>query len=585
MSGLGTEPVIVSPSSQPEPNAISLLWLDNESASRATASDSAVGDDLRVKVIADLMSPHVDYLRPIHNLLRTLLTDEETLRYRQDAFEDCLENPAFTEGLRELLPQIRGLHNTVRDIRARRNQVSLVLSRLTELENYIDCVSALDALMRKHAEALKALAWRELAHELQVIVNEPAFRQMTKELPELRAEIRQVVSVTIGVNLSPDLKPVAATLLSINKKRFRGPRFFRKFWGIDDEEELRGISTLRESPDARRYRDGSILAERREMLDRLAANMLFSDLGVVLDDVIRPIARALERYTHVRSSLLRALEPEIAFYVGGAGLISALRLRGLPLCRPQLLPVAERRMEARALYNLDLALRLSQQQRAGDLNEHIVSNDVAFDGKGRIHILTGPNRGGKTTYIQAVGLLHVLAQTGMYVPAESASLSPVDGIFLHFPAEEKPNMESGRLGEEAGRLREIFRRATRHSLLLLNESLASTSATESYFLARDVVSCLRMLGARALFVTHLHELAADCESINSEVAGDSRVQSLISQVEEGADGLRLTYQIVPAAPRGQSYAREIARQYGISFEQLQALLAGGETANSAEHKS
>ncbi|MCY3866677.1 MAG: hypothetical protein OXG68_14665 [Chloroflexi bacterium] len=567
---------IPQPASQLEPPAISLLWLDNEAASRATAKDPSLSDDLRLKVIADVMSPHVDYLRPIHNLLATLLTDEATLRYRQDVFEDCLENPEFTASLRGLLPQIRDLHNTVRDIRARRNQVSLVLSRLTELENYIECVSALDALMRLHAMELKAAGWKSLAAALQRIVNEPAFRQMTEELPPLRAEIRQVVSVTIGVNLSPDLKPVAATLLSLNKQRFRGPRFFRKFWGIDDEDAQRGISALRESPDAGPYRHGSILAERRETLDRLAANALFSDLGVVLDDVIRPIAKALERYTHVRSGLLRALEPEIAFYIGGAQLVGALSERGLPLCRPQLLPLDERRLEARALYNLDLALRLARQEREGDLKAHIVSNDVTFDENGRIHILTGPNRGGKTTYLQAIGLLHVLAQTGLPVPAESAALSPVDGVYLHFPAEEKPNMESGRLGEEAGRLREIFRRATRHSLLLLNESLASTSATESYFLARDVVSCLRILGARALFVTHLHELAADCESINSEVAGGSRVQSLISQVKESADGVRRTYKLLPAPPRGQSYAREIARQYGISFEQLQALFVEGQ---------
>ncbi len=564
------------PASQTEPSHISLLWLDGESAKGASDADPALSDDLRVKVIADLMAPHVDYLRPIHNLLSTLLTDEATLRYRQDALEDCLAQPAFTAGLRELLPQIRGLHNTVRDIRARRNQVSLVLSRLTELENYIECLSALDALLRERVASLDAKAWRALAAEARRIVNEPAFRQMTEELPKLRAEIRQVVSVTIGVNLSPDLKPVAATLLSLNKRRFRGPRFFRKLWGIDEEEDWRGISALRESPEARLYRNGSVLAERREMLDRLGSNALFSDLGLVLADVIRPIARALERYTHVHSSLLRALEPEIAFYVGAAGLVSGLRERGLPLCRPELLPAEERRLKARRLYNLDLALRLARQEREGDLNEHIVSNDVSFDENGRIHILTGPNRGGKTTYLQAVGLLQVLAQTGMFVPAASAALSPVDGVFLHFPAEEKPNMESGRLGEEAGRLRRIFSRATRQSLLLLNESLASTSATESYFLARDVVSCLRMLGARALFVTHLHELAADCDAINSEVAGDSRVQSLISQVEEGADGLRRTYQVTPAPPRGQSYAREIARHYGISFEQLRALLADGQ---------
>ena len=224
----------------------------------------------------------------------------------------------FTASLRGLLPQIRGLHNTVRDIRARRNQVSLVLSRLTELENYIECVSALDELMRQHAIELKADGWKSLAAALQRIVNEPAFRQMTEELPPLRAEIRQVVSVTIGVNLSPDLKPVAATLLSLNKQRFRGPRFFRKFWGIDHEEDQRGISPLRIAR-CRTLPPGQHPAERREMLDRLAANALFNDLGVVLDDVIRPIAKALERYTHVRSSLLRALEPEIAFYVGGAG--------------------------------------------------------------------------------------------------------------------------------------------------------------------------------------------------------------------------------------------------------------------------
>ena len=560
------------PASQPQPRSISLLWLDAESSSDASANRLAAADDLRVKVIADAISPHVDYLRPIHNLLSTLLTDEHTLRYRQDVLEDCLANPTLSEGLRALLPQLRNLHNAVRDIRARRNQVSLVLSRLTELEDYIECVTALEALLREHLAALKAQAWLNLARELGRIVNEPAFVQMSEELPQLRAKIRQVVSVTIGVNLSPDLKPVAATLLSINKERFRGPRFFRKLWGIDHEADRRGISTLHESPDAQRYRNGSVLAERRDMLDRLAANVLFSDLGVVLDDVIRPISRALERYTQIRSGFLRALEPEIAFYVGGAGLVSALRNRGLPFCRPRLLPADERRLEARALYNLDLALRLARQQREVDLNAHIIGNDVSFDDSGRIHILTGPNRGGKTTYIQAIGLLHALAQTGLYVPAESVALSPVDGIYLHFPAEEKPNTESGRLGEEAGRLREIFGCATRHSLLLLNESLASTSATESYFLARDVVCCLRMLGARALFVTHLHELAADCESINKEVHGDSRVQSLISLVEESDDGVRRTYQVVPAPPRGQSYAREIARQYGISFEQLQTLI-------------
>ena len=133
-------------------------------------------------------------------------------------------------------------------------------------------------------------------------------------------------------------------------------------------------------------------------------------------------------------------------------------------------------------------------------------------------------------------------------------------------------MESGRLGEEAQRLRNIFKQATSHSLILLNESLASTSSSESYYLARDIVSCLRMLGTRAVFVTHLHELAEDSEAINTEVSGDSRVQSVVSIVDQSEDGVQHTYKIIPAPPRGRSYAREIAQQYGISFDQLQSLL-------------
>lgn len=552
---------------------ISLLWPDRAAAENAPAAGSWAADDLRVKVIADAIAPGADYLRPIHQHLSTLLTDAATLRYRQSTLDDCLRAPAFTAGLDALLPQIHGLANTVRDIRARRNQVVLVLSRLTELENYLECLTALDELLARQRDQLKAAAWLKLAAEIRRNVDEPILQQMAAELPALRAEIRQIVSVTIGVNLSPDLKPVAATLLSLNKRRFRGPRFFRKLWGVDEDQDWRGLETLHEAPAAGAYRQGGIMAERRETLDRLAANVLFGDLGRVLDDVIRPIARALEQYTRVNSATLRALEPEIAFYVGAAELIQRLRAAGLPMCKPRLLPLEARQLHCRALYNLDLALRLGRQHKGAGLACHIVGNDVNFDEAGRIHILTGPNRGGKTTYIQAIGLLHILAQAGLYVPAAEAALSPVDAIYLHFPAEEKPNMESGRLGEEALRLRDIFRTATRHSLLLLNESLASTSATESYFLARDVVSFLRMLGARSLMVTHLHELAADCEAINSEVPGDSRVQSLISQVETGEAGVRRTYQVVAAPPRGQSYAREIARQYGISFEQLKALVA------------
>lgn len=562
----------MSPDRAEIPESISLLWPAGQNADSAPSAFLSQHDDLRIEVIAESIAPEREYLRAVRDTLSTPLTDLPTLRYRHEVLDDCVRHPKFSAGLGELLPLMRGLKESVRDIRARRNELSLVLSRLSELENYVECVTALDNLLDQFAHQLQSRAWRQLAKRMRATADEVTFRQMAAELPELRASIREIVSVTIGVNLSPDLKPVAATLLSLNKRRFKGPRFFRKLWGADEDEEVRGISALREAPNAAEYR-GGMMVGRRETMDRLEAGGLFRDLGKILDDVIRPINRALSAYSRVSGRSLRAIEPEIAFFVGAAELVRGLRARGLPMCKPTLLAVDERRLEARDLYNLDLALRLRRQHPGQDLAGYIVGNDASFDDEGRIHILTGPNRGGKTTWMGAIGLLHILAQSGCYVPAESAALSPVDGIFLHFPVEEDPSMESGRLGEEAGRLRAIFSRASARSLVLMNESLASTSAAESHYLARDVLCSLRMLGARAVFVTHLHGLAADCERINSEVPGDSRVQSLITDVEDDADAVRRTFRVVPAPPRGQSYAREVARQYGISFEQLTELIA------------
>ena len=550
-------------------DGLSLLWKDVQDSLTINTSNPQAVDDLRVNILASTISQHMNYTPFIYNILLTLITDSAILEYRHAVLDDCLANPEFTKGLVSVLPLIRELHQFTSDIRTRRNEISIILSRLTELENYVECVQALHALLREFKPQLKAEAWLSLYQKVDEIITTPQFSQMVKELPQLRLSIREIVSITIGVNLSPDLRPIGVTLLSLNKSKFKGPRFFRKLWGIDEENDLRGISPLREAPASQTQ---SMMVDRGVTLDQLAGNALFNDLAKVLDDVIRPIGQALQTYTKVNSGFLRYIEPEIAFYIGAVKLIHRLQNQGLPMTKPTILPLAERKLEASNLYNLDLALRLSNEHPKEDLNSYIVGNDVCFDDSGRIQILTGPNRGGKTTYTQSIGLLHIMAQSGLYVPAESVKLSPIDAIYLHFPVEENPTMESGRLGEEAQRLRTIFKHATAHSLILLNESLASTSASESFYLARDIVSCLRILGTRAVFVTHLHELADSSDAINSEFAGDSLVQSVVSIAEESEDGVRRTYKVIPAPPRGRSYAREIARQYGISFEQIQSLL-------------
>jgi DNA mismatch repair ATPase MutS len=176
--------------------------------------------------------------------------------------------------------------------------------------------------------------------------------------------------------------------------------------------------------------------------------------------------------------------------------------------------------------------------------------------------------------MQGVGIVHILAQAGCYVPGTEAVISPLDHLFSHFPVEENAELDTGRFGEEAMRLGEIFKRVSRYSLVLLNESLSSTSFTESLFLAQDIVLILRRVGARAIYSTHLHELANRVDELNDSVPGESRIISVVSSpIETDSPEANRTYRLEVRAPLGQSYAREIAARYGISYEQLEQVLS------------
>ena len=152
-----------------------------------------------------------------------------------------------------------------------------------------------------------------------------------------------------------------------------------------------------------------------------------------------------------------------------------------------------------------------------------------------------------------------MCQAGLYVPGRAATIEAVDAVLTHFPRSEA--LDIGRFADEMRRLRELFGRATPRSLILLNESLAATNAAESLDLAREVVGALQVLSARVIYTTHLYELAAESEAFNSREDGCGRVTSLVAHPGRN-------FRIERRPPAGSSQAREVARQYGISYGQL-----------------
>jgi DNA mismatch repair protein MutS len=393
---------------------------------------------------------------------------------------------------------------------------------------------------------------------------------LVRELPGLLSRVRGVLSITVGINLTPDLQPESATLLSVNDERFSEAPLLRMLLGKVGDHE--GVMPLHLVPSIPGHRGGE---PPNPMLIPL-----FRDLSKVMSEVTRPVARALSRYTHLSYHLLGRLRPELAFYVGAAKLVSRMQAAGLPMCQPELSDREERVTEVEDSYNLHLALRLLDRGAGTELNGTVVENDVALNSRGRIVVLTGPNQGGKTTYTQGVGLIQVLAQVGLYVPGSKARLSPVDNVYTHFPVEEELSEGTGRFGDEARRLSDIFQGATRHSLVLLNEPLSGTYPGESFYLARDLLRIWRLLGTRVILTTHMHELAAQVDELNEQTPGDSPIISMVSSRigrEPTASGspqsaIERSYRVVKSPPMGRSYARELAMLYGISYEQLMDLL-------------
>lgn len=534
---------------------------------------SATAHDLGVDDIVSAFTSDREHQNEIRKLFSRLLCDPDVISYRQDILDDLLANHELAERFKTLLPVIDSLFKYSYRSEQEMRLLHEVIWRIGELQSIIDCFEGLRETFDAVGNKIKSRGLHVLQEEVRKVYEEESYQNLVRELPMLLSQVRGCVSVTIGVNLDASLRPIQATLLSVNDYPFTDQSLLNKLFGIGKGQA--GIGPLHSVP--QRMVDGPYALPVNSDLGWAVEPLmvpLFADLAKVLEKAAKPIAEQLSQYADIQGQLLTDLRQGLIFYLGAVRFVQYFQELGLPMCRPRIVPMAERVCKVEDSYNILLGLK--HWATDNGKTPAITMNDITVGPGRQILILTGPNQGGKTTYTQGVGIVHVLAQAGCYVPGRQAVISPLDHLFTHFPLEEKPDSDTGRLGEEAVRLRNIFEQLTRHSLVLLNESLSSTSFSESLYLAQDIVRILRQVGARAIYSTHLHELASRADELNESVPGDSTVISVVSSpMERGSQGNEAirTYKIEIRPPMGQSYAREIAARYGISYQQLEEFLS------------
>jgi len=268
----------------------------------------------------------------------------------------------------------------------------------------------------------------------------------------------------------------------------------------------------------------------------------FRALSELRNRGISLVAGALGQSTDHLLSFFRMLRSELGFYVGCLNLRDRLAGKGEPICFPEPFAAGKVILSGRGLY--DLCLSLSVEER-------VVGNDVTADDK-LLVMITGANRGGKSTFLRGIGLAQLMMQCGMFVPAESFRANVCDGIFTHYKREEDSSMKSGKLDEELSRMSSIVDNMTPNSIVLLNESFASTNEREGSEIARQIVRALLETGIKVIYVTHLFDLAQGFYLAKMDAA-------LFLRAERLADGRR-TFRLVEGEPLPTSYGEDLYRR-------------------------
>lgn len=558
----------------------SLLYPRGKEAVFKKIEDSAF-HDLGLDVITKEVTSEQKEQAIISDILSHFSSDPDITNYRQEVFEDLKDLPDLKTKLVELFEKIE-FNKQYGLLRKSKDEVEglwFLMHRLNQYRDYITCVDALKDCLDD--DRIKSRGLKDYRAYIDEIYHDAHFHDLKKDLETLTKDTSEIQSVTLGLNLNNRLEAVSMGIVSVNNKPFKKSGIVSNFadgiggdkikdgndWNGDMHYRLvdrtAGFSftnTMTEAIKATnplvRSASGGTTASIAQG-DGLANTPAQFDsiLNKMLDVMAKNLRRTLDKYADMALGEVADVIPEFVYYIRFAEFMSKLEAKGFKLTRAVAVPKSDVTMKARGFYNFKLAVNLSDPKE-------LVVNDLDFDPDHTIYILTGANRGGKTTATQGIGLLFALAQGGVYVPADSFEFAPVDCIFTHFPADEDKTMDLGRLGEECIRFKEIFNETTEDSLVLMNETFSTTSFEEGYYIACDSIKALLTKGSRTIYNTHMHKLGIDAE----EFSKDSKFKA--SSLIVRSDGGNRSFKLAIAPPEGSSYAADIAKKYGVTYDML-----------------
>ncbi|MGN0165674.1 MAG: hypothetical protein ACI39R_05780 [Lachnospiraceae bacterium] len=450
----------------------------------------------------------------MRKVMMTPVTDRQELLYRQEMVKAAVKNEKLYEGLYAIAVRAE---KTVSEHFAGADKLS---------KGGISTVEKLKYL-RKLTEYLD-----EIKILLDATENEPAIEKAFSEFKqEYTADFQEVTNEILD-----DLEFITSggklVLTTGHLDGLKAERYFIEHMEVT-EFKVRKKPKTGALAKVKAITDSIINPDIKE----LKSETLVADAALLQNAACDYILSFYEEFMKTTGIALKNLKLSSAFYLGTIRLYNQFKRFDVPLCFPEV-------CERKDIYFEDLCetcLCIYQRKRP-------VGNSVCGDGK-QIILVTGANQGGKSTFLRSIGIAQVFMQAGMFVTAESFKSGLYQNIFTHFTRREDSTMNSGRLDEELKRMSQIITKLTPDSMMLLNESFATTTEKEGSVIAEELTEAVLKTEVRMFCVTHLLEYAHSCY--------DKKHNSvLFLSAERRPDGTR-SYKMVETPPSDTSYGLDL----------------------------
>ena len=477
------------------------------------------------------------------------LRTEEEIYYRQEILRDCMENKKFIESLYEISRDMtfrwEALGKQQLDKPGSRDKSTNLLSRIEILHLFVNTLSLIKTLCRRYdtgtAEGIAGDA-EKAAGRLTSRGLVTFCRRLEEEFSDEQEEkIRGILSDIVfycdgreeySLTGSGSKKEYISRIVldcSVADGMKLGVMRLEEVSTVERKlKKRKSDMTLREKMSTAFSREPTLVLKDVDLLEDL--KQLNEQITAYIMDGFRPMMEELKDF-------FEELYIQTAFYQACGNLFTRCKRSYIHLCFPE--------VGSREQLHFQELMEFCMAVYRGLIP---IGNDCDVDGK-RLLVVTGANQGGKSTFLRSVGIAQVMMQCGMPVCAKAFVSGIFPHLFTHFTRREDSAMNSGRLDEELGRIDGIIRHLGDGSMVLLNESFATTTEEEGSAIADDVTRAMLEAGVKVLTVTHLVAFARRMYERQLPEAA-----FLTAQRKE--DGTR-TFKMIAGAPELTSFGLDL----------------------------